>query len=79
MELVTFAPAHDLIISHSEGNITIQQIVTLTNLSYGTTYDLLEALYEIHGFGEADSSPTTYTPTDVGDEDENLLTELTDR
>jgi hypothetical protein len=53
MGLVIFALAHDLITSHSEGNITIQQIATLTNLSYGTTYDLLEALYEIHGFGDA--------------------------
>ena len=77
--LVTFALAHDLIKSHSEGDITIRQIASLTNLSHGTTYDLLEALYEIHDLGEADAGPATYTPADVVDEDDDLLTELTER
>lgn len=77
--LVTFALAHDLIKSHSEGDITVRQIATLSDLSHGTTYDLLEALYEIHGLGDADSSPTTYTPADVVDEDDDLLAELMDR
>ena len=77
--LVTFALAHDLIKSHSEGDITVRQIVSLTNLSHGTTYDLLEALYASHDLGDADSSPTTYTPADVVGEDDDLLTELTDQ
>ena len=77
--LVTFALAHDLIKSHSEGDITIRQIASLTNLSHGTTYDLLEALYEIHDLGEAEAGPATYTPADVVDEDDDLLTELTER
>ena len=77
--LVTFALAHDLIKSHSEGDITIRQIASLTDLSHGTTYDLLEALYEIHDLGEADAGPATYTPADVVDEDDDLLTELTER
>jgi len=77
--LVTFALAHDLIKSHSEGEITVRQIADLTELSHGTTYDLLEALYEIHDLSDTDSSPTTYTPADVVDEDDDLLTELTDQ
>ena len=77
--LVTFALAHDLLKSHSEGDITVRQIASLTNLSHGTTYDLLEALYEIHDLGDSHSSPTTYTPADVVDEDDDLLTELTDQ
>jgi len=72
--LVTFALAHDMIKSHSVGDITVRQIASLTDLSHGTTYDLLEALYEIHDLGD-DSDPTTYTPDDVVDEDDNLLTE----
>jgi len=49
---VTFALAHDLIKSYSEGEITVRQIASLTELSHGTIYDLLEALYEIHGLGD---------------------------
>lgn len=63
--LVTFALAHDLVKAHSNGDVTTRQIAQLTELSSGTTYDLLEALYEIHDLGDADSSPTTYTPDDV--------------
>jgi len=77
--LVTFALAHDLIKSHSEGEITVRQIASLTELSHGTTYDLLEALYAIHDLGDTGSSPTTYAPVDVADEDDDLLAELTDR
>jgi len=73
---VTFALAHDLINAHSDGDVTIRQIATLTDLSHGTTYDLLEGLYEIHGLGGDDPSPTTYTPDDVVDDD--LQSELTD-
>ena len=73
---VTFALAHDLVNAHSEGDVTIRQISTLTNLSQGTTYDLVEALYEIHGLGDDDPSPTTYTPDDVVDDE--LQSESTD-
>ena len=73
---VTFALAHDLINAHSDGDVTIRQIATLTDLSHGTTYDLLEALYDIHDLGGDDPSPTTYTPDDVVDND--LQSELTD-
>lgn len=73
---VTFALAHDLINAHSDGDVTIRQIATLTNLSHGTTYDLVEALYEIHDLGGDDPSPNTHTSDDVVDDD--LQSELTD-
>lgn len=76
--LVTFALAHDLVKAHSEGEITIRQIASLTGLSSGTAYDIVEALYEIHDLGDEDPSPTTYTPDDFADEDGNLRDELTD-
>lgn len=76
--LVTFALAHDLVWAHSEGEVTIRQIATLTGLSSGTTYDLVEALYESHDLGTEDAGPTTYTPDAVTDEDGDLLDELTD-
>ncbi len=66
---VTFALAHDLVSAHNEGDVTIRQIATLTNLSHGTTYDLVEALYEIHGLGDDDPNSTTYTPDDVVDDE----------
>jgi Fe2+ or Zn2+ uptake regulation protein len=73
---VTFALAHDLINAHSDGDVTIRQIATLTNLSHGTTYDLVEALYEIHDLGGDDPGLTTYTPDDVVDDDlESALTD----
>jgi Fe2+ or Zn2+ uptake regulation protein len=77
--LVTFALAHDLVKAHSEGDITIRQIASLTELSSGTTYDLVEALYDIHELGDDDPGPTTYTPVDVPGEDGDLLDELTDQ
>jgi len=73
--LVTFALAHDLVNAHTDGDITIRQLASLTGLSSGTAYDLVEALYDIHDLG-SDSSPTTYTPEDVVDEDRNLRDEL---
>jgi len=73
---VTFTLAHDLVNAHSNGDIMMRQIATLTNLSHGTTYDLVEALYEIYDLGDDDPSPTTYTPDDV--DDEELQSELTD-
>jgi len=55
--------------AHSEGDVTIRQIASLTDLSPGTTYDLVEALYSILDLGDDESTPTTYTPDDF-DEDE---------
>lgn len=77
--LVTFALAHDLVTAHSEGDITIRQIAELLDLSTGTTYDLVEALYSILNLGAENLSPTTYTPDDFDDEESNLLGELSDK
>lgn len=74
--LVTFALAYDLVKAHNDGDITIRQIASLTGLSSGTAYDLIEALYEVHDLGDDDPSPTTYTPADFADEDDNLRDEL---
>ncbi len=76
--LVTFALAHDLVTAHSEGDITIRQIAELLDLSTGTTYDLVEALYAVLGLGGESSAPTTYTPADFDDEESTLLNELFD-
>lgn len=65
--LVTFALAHDLCKAHSDGDITIRQIASLTDLSTGTAYDLVEALYEIHDLGADESTPRTYRPGDLMD------------
>lgn len=63
--LLTFALAHDLVMDHREGNVTIRQIGDLTDLSSGMTYDLVDAIYAIRDFGETASSPETYTPSNV--------------
>lgn len=76
--LVIFALAHDLVKVHDEGDVTIRQIARLTGLSSGTTYDIVEALYEIRDLGADDPEPTTYTPDDVADEDGDLLGEFPD-
>lgn len=73
---VIFALAHDLVIAHAEGDVTIRQLARLTGLSTGTAYDLVEALYAIHDLGNG-PSPTTFTPDDVAaDEDGSLRDEL---
>ena len=54
--------------AHSKGEVTIRQIASLTGLSPGTAYDLVEALYSILDLGDDESAPTTYTPADF-DED----------
>ncbi len=76
--LVTFALAHDLVKAHSEGEITVRQIASLTGLSSGTVYDTVEALYGIHDLGDDDTGPTTYTPDDVPGEESDLFVELPD-
>ncbi|MDB2287187.1 hypothetical protein PM038_18425 [Halorubrum ezzemoulense] len=52
--------------AHSEGNVTIRQVASLTDLSPGTAYDLVEALYSILDLGDDESSPTTY-PQQTGE------------
>jgi len=74
---VTFALAYDLINAHSEGDVTIRQIAGLADLSDGTAYDLVEALYQIQELGDTDPSPTTYTPDDVASD--SLPSDLTNQ
>jgi len=76
--IVTFALAYDLVKAHSKGDVTIRQIVSLTGLSSGTTYDLVEALYSILDLGDDEPSPTTYTPADFDEDESDLLEDLTD-
>jgi hypothetical protein len=77
--LVTFALAHDLTKAHSDGDVTIRQIGTLTDLSPGTTYDFVDALYEIHDLDDSASSPLTYTPDNVKGEDSDLREKLSEQ
>ena len=76
--IVTFALAYDLVKAHSKGEVTIRQIASLTGLSPGTAYDLVEALYSILDLGDDESAPTTYTPADFDEDESDLLGELTD-
>lgn len=76
--IVTFALAYDLVTAHSEGDVTIRQIASLTDLSPGTTYDLVDALYSILNLGNDDSTPTTYTPDDFDEGEKNYLEEYAD-
>jgi hypothetical protein len=74
--LLTFALAHDLVMDHSEGDVTIRQIGDLTGLSSGMTYDLVDAIYAIRELDEDTSSPETYTPANVdGDRHDADVTE----
>jgi transposase len=77
--IVAFALAYDLVKEHSDGNVTIRQIASLTDLSTGIAYDLVEALYSILDLGDNESAPTTYTPDDFDEDAGNLLGELTDK
>ena len=77
--IVTFALAYDLVKAHSKGEVTIRQIASLTDLSPGTAYDLVEALYSILDLGDDESAPTTYTPADFDADESDLLEELTDK
>ena len=70
--IVTFALAYDLVNAHNDGEVTIRQIAELTDLSSGTTYDLVEALYSILDLDATESEPTTYTPADFTDSDSLL-------
>ncbi|OYR81082.1 transcriptional regulator [Halorubrum ezzemoulense] len=76
--IVTFALAYDLVNAHSEGNVTIRQIASLTDLSAGTAYDIVEALYSILDLGDDDPSPTTYTPADFDEDEGDLYEKFTD-
>jgi len=77
--IVTFALAYDLVNAHSEGDVTIRQIASLTDLSPGTTYDLVEALYSILNLGDDGSTPTTYTPDEFDADEDDLLGEYVDK
>lgn len=66
---VAFALAHDLIKAHSKGEITIRQIAELADLSPGTVYDLVDAVYAICDLGDDAEKPTTYTPADVASDE----------
>jgi len=77
--IVTFALAYDLVKAHSEGDVTIRQIVSLTDLSPGTAYDLVEALYSVLDLGDDESTPTTYTPDDFDEDEGDLVEEFADK
>ena len=76
--IVTFALAYDLVKAHSMGEVTIRQIASLTGLSPGTAYDLVEALYTVLDLGDDESAPTTYTPADFDEDESDLLGKLPD-
>ncbi|KDE59568.1 transcriptional regulator [Halostagnicola sp. A56] len=76
--IVTFALAYDLVKAHSKGDVTIRQIASLTDLSPGTAYDLVEELYSILDLGDG-STPTTYTPSDFDEDEGDLLGEFADK
>jgi DNA-binding MarR family transcriptional regulator len=77
--IVTLALAYDLVKAHSEGDVTIRQIASLTDLSPGTTYDLVEALYSVLDLGDDESAPTTYTPDELDADEGALLEEFADK
>ena len=77
--IVTFALVYDLVNAHSESDVTIRQIANLTNLSPGTTYDLVEALYSILNLGDDHSDPTTHSPDDFNQDEDTLLEKFTDK
>jgi len=77
--IVTFALAYDLVKAHTEGNVTIRKIASLTDLSPGAAYDLVEALYSILDLGDDELSPTTYTPDDFDEGEGDLLGEFDDK
>ena len=70
--IVTFALAYDLVNAHNDGEVTLRQIAELTDLSSGTAYDLVEALYSILDLDATESDSTTYTPADFTDNDSLL-------
>lgn len=77
--IVTFALAYDLVKAHNKGDVTIRQIASLTDLSPGTAYDLVEALYSILTLGDDESGPTTYTPDDFDEDEGDFLGKYTDQ
>ena len=77
--IVTFALAYDLVKAHNEGDVTIRQIASLADLSSGTAYDLVEAIYSTLDLGDDESAPTTYTPDDFDKNEGDLLEEFDDK
>lgn len=76
--ITTFALVYDLVNAHADGDVTIRQIAELTDLSTGTAYDLVAALYSILSLGDDEASPTTYTPADFDAAGDDLLAEIDD-
>ncbi|WP_008524242.1 ArsR/SmtB family transcription factor [Halorhabdus tiamatea] len=76
--ITTFALVYDLVKAHAAGDVTIRQIADLADLSTGTAYDLVEALYSIRSLGDDESSPMTYTPGDFDAAADDLLAEIDD-
>jgi len=76
--IITFALAYDLVKAHSDGEVTIRQMASLTDLSPGTTYDLVDALYATLELGDDDTDPTTYTPENLDADEDDLPSEFTD-
>lgn len=75
--VVPLVLAYDLVQGHADGEVTMRQIAQLTGLSSGTTYDVVEALYEILDLVEEDHTSTTLTPDDV-DGSDDLIEQLVD-
>ena len=44
-----------------------------------TAYDLVEALYSIFDLGDDEPGPTTYTPDDFDEDEDDLLGEFADK
>ena len=76
--ILTVALAYDLVVAHSNGEVTIRQLAQLTGLSPGTAYDLVDALYSVLDLGDDDPTPTTYSPADFDGTTEDLLAEVDD-
>lgn len=55
--------------------LKIRQIASLTDLSLGTTYDLVEALYSTLNLSDDGPTPTTYTPNEFDADEDDLLEE----
>lgn len=77
--IVTFVLVYDLVKAHNEGDVTIRQIASLTDLSPGIAYDLVEALYSILDLGEDELGLTTYTPADFDEDEDYLLEKFVDK
>lgn len=61
--------AFELVVAHSEGDVTVRQIASLLNISTERAYELVTAVYRAHAdLADDDSSPVTVTPNRVSDD-----------